>query len=234
MPKGKAEAGTGKIGKDHVTNSDGAGAAGLSFAYNVVPMRASAATGLVACALVITACGAHTAEPLSDEQLQTLVLQSADLPRTLERFSSDHELRSEQSPILEGDSGRFGRQNGWVARYRRSGNPRLRGPLTVASTIEMFGRSAGASKYLHAVEKRDREVASLTGLKELRVSAIGATSHGLESAHAPRGSIRYVIVTWREGRFVGIVSASGYAELMSARDVVALARSQEKRVKRVS
>jgi hypothetical protein len=197
-------------------------------------MRAAAATGFVACALVITACGAHRAEPLSDEQLQTLVLQSADLPRTLERFSFDHELRSAQSPVLAGDSSRFGRQRGWVARYRRSGDPRVRGPLTVASTIEMFAGPGGASKYFDAVEKRDQEVASTTGLKEVPVPTIGATSHALESARAPRGSIRYVIVTWREGRFVGSVSASGYAELMVVRDVVTLALSQEKRVKSVT
>jgi len=194
-------------------------------------MRAVAATGLVACALVITACGGHTAQPLSDGQLQGLVLQSADLPRTLERFSFEHELRSEQSPVLAGNSSRFGRQKGWVARYRRRGDPRLRGPLTVASTIEMFGRPAGASNYLDAVEMRDQEVASTTGLKEVTVPAIGSTSHALESDRAPHGSIRYVIVTWREGRFVGSVSASGYAELMAVRDVVMLARSQEKRVK---
>jgi hypothetical protein len=195
-------------------------------------MRAVAATGLVACALVLAACGAQGAKPLSDDQLQTLVLQADDLPPLLERFSFEQELRSEQNPVLAGDPNRFDRQNGWVARYRRRGNPRAHGPLTVASTIEMFARSAGASQYLDAIEKSDKEVASANGLQEITVPAIGAKSHALASARSPRGSIRYVIVTWRDGRFVASVSASGYAELMSVADVVALARSQERRVRK--
>jgi hypothetical protein len=198
-------------------------------------MRAVAATGLVACALVLPACGAtHTAKPLSDEQLQTLVLQSDDLSPSMARFSFEHELRSEQSPVLAGDPSRFDRQDGWVARYRRRGNPRIQGPLTVVSTIEMFARPAGASQYLDAVEKRDEEVAPTGGLKEVIFPTIGSNSHTLASAHTPRGSVRYVVVTWRDGRFVGSVSASGYAELMSIADVVALARSQERLVRELA
>ena len=71
-------------------------------------------------------------------------------------------------------------------------------------------------------------------MKKISVPSIGAESHVLASARAPRASVRYVVVSWRDGRFVGSVAASGYAELMSVRDVVALARSQEKRVEKTA
>ncbi len=201
---------------------------------NVVWMRAAAAIGLVACALVLVACGGRAAKPLSDDQLQSLVLQPSDLPSQLARFSFEREIRSEQDAVLGGDPTRFGRQGGWVARYRRRGNPRAQGPLTVVSTVEMFGRSASASRYLGAQEEREKTSAPTAGLKKVSVPSIGAESHALASARAPRGSVRYVVVTWRDGRFVGSVAASGYAELMSVLDVVALARSQEKRVEKTA
>ncbi len=192
------------------------------------------AIGLVACAPVLAACGTQAAKPLPHDRLQSLVLQPSDLSPTLSRFSFGRELRSEQSPVFSGDPSRFGRQGGWIARYRRRGNPKAHGPLTIVSAVEMFGRSAGASQYLGAQEKREKTSASAAGLKEVSTPSIGAESHALASARAPRGSVRYVVVTWRNGRFVGSVAASGYAELMSARDVLALARSQEKRLERAA
>jgi hypothetical protein len=172
-------------------------------------------------------CGSHTAAPLSDRQLAKLVLQPSDLPG-LERFANAREVSSEQSPVLDGDPATFGRQGGWVARYRGSGAGK--GPLQLASTVEMFDAADGAGKFFDELRKREAKIEAETGLTSVDVPSVGDEAYAYATPHARPGSIRAVIVTWRDGRFVATAFANGFAERMSVRDVLALVRRQDRRL----
>jgi hypothetical protein len=183
-------------------------------------------TGCVLLALG-AGCGSHTAAPLSDRQLSRLVLQPSELPG-LERFANAREVSSEQSPVLGGDPARFGRQGGWVARYRVSGA--ANGPLLIASTVEMLDGGGGAGKFFGELRKRDQRVEGATGLTSVDLPRVGDESYAYATPHARPGTIRTVAVTWRDGRFVATAFANGFAERMSVRDVLALARRQDRRL----
>jgi hypothetical protein len=192
-------------------------------------MRAVAVTGLVLLALGAGCGSQHSVRPLSDARLAKLVLQPSDLPG-LEQFANGREVSSEQSPVLGADPARVGRQRGWVARYRRRGNPDTAGPLLMASTVEMFDRPARASKFFGQLRKRDATIVAASGLVSVDLPTVGGESYAYATPHARRRTVRTVIVTWREGRFVAVAFANGFAERMSVPDVLALARRQEDRL----
>jgi hypothetical protein len=182
-------------------------------------------------AVVLGGCGSGSSgKKLSDRELARLVLQSADL-HGFDRFSFGPEVTSELSPVLGRDPVKFGRQSGWTARYRRVGRGG-RGPLTVTSSVEVFGSAGGAAKYLHAVAENQKQTNAAGGLKELDPSGMGDEAIGATTAMPPPGSVRSVLVTWREGRFVSSLAAIGFAQRMPVSDVVALAHEQEDRLAR--
>lgn len=172
-------------------------------------------------------CGSHAAAPLPDRQLAKLVLQPSDVPN-LERFANTREVSSEQSPALGGDPERFGRQGGWVARYRGSGA--ANGPLLLASTVEMFDAADGAGKFFGEQRTRDKRVEAATGLTSVDIPRVGDESYAYATPHARPGTIRTVLVTWRDGRFVATALANGFAERMPVGVVPALVRRQDRRL----
>jgi hypothetical protein len=186
-------------------------------------MRVAAATGVLLAALAAAGCKGKAAKPLSGAELRQLVLQQSDLPSKLQEFSDARESRSEQSPVLRGDAHRFDRQSGWIVRFRRRGNPKAKGPLTVVAVVEMFARPSGAAHFLDDTRRYDKLAGPSTGLKAVDVPKLGDETHATTSKRAPKGSIRYVSVAWREGRFVGGVFVSGFAQNVNVDDAVALA-----------
>jgi hypothetical protein len=196
-------------------------------------MRVTATAVLVRAVLALAACGGSGGKKLSDRQLAKLVLQPSDLPSGYDRFAEGATRHAELEPVLHGDESRFSRQGGWTARYRTTGSSQ-RGPLTVVSTVDVFSDASGAGKFLAALRKYDATTGAASGLKEVRVQEVGDETHAVATARATRGSIRYFIVAWRDGRIVGGVSASGFAERLGLGDVVALVRRQEKRSAPVS
>ena len=191
-------------------------------------MRAAGATAFLLVALVLAGCGTSSGKKLSDRELGTLVLQEADLP-ALKQYASEHQVRSELDPVLERDPTKFGRQGGWTARYQRP-TTSGRGPLTESSIATVFSDAHGARKYVAAVKGNQERTNIAAGLKEVEVPALGDETVAVASAKAPSRSVRSVLITWRDGRFVGSVTALGFAQQMNVADVVALARKQEKRI----
>jgi hypothetical protein len=186
---------------------------------------------LALAALVLAGCGhSSRGKKLSDRELGALVLQPTDLPKTFSEFSFARESSSELSPALHGDRTRFGRQDGWVARYRRGGPTQARGPLTVASGVEVFADSDGAADYLDAVVEAQESAGG--ALRKVEVSTLGDETAAFAPPGAPPGTAVSFYVVWRDGRFAGGISAVGFARRLVLADVVALARKQEKRMTR--
>ena len=182
---------------------------------------------LVLVMLALAACGESSGKKLSDAALAKLVLQPAEL-RGLDRFANEQEIMSQQSPVLGRDPHRFGRQNGWVARYRRlRGND---GPLTLASGVEAFGKSSGASDFFDEVTELNERNAAGSHMKAADGDDLGDERRVLATPPGRPGSVRFVLAVWRTGRFVGSISASGYSGRISPADVIALVKRQDERL----
>lgn len=175
--------------------------------------------------LALSACGGSSGKKLSESELSRLVVQQRDVP-TMTRFANGREVLAEQSPVLGRDPARFGRQGGWIVRYRQAHGVHPRGPLTLASGIEAFGKSSGAADFLSKVKELDD--ANLASSGFARADAGGIGDVGFAYASRPRGgdAVKFVTVVWRNGRFVGSVSASGYKDRMTTASVLELARQQ--------
>jgi hypothetical protein len=192
-------------------------------------MRKSTVAATLVASIALAGCGKSSTGPrLTENQLRKLVLQQRDVSG-LDRFSFGREVTSEFNPLLGRDPHAFRRQNGWVVRYRRRGNAGP-GALTVASVADVFSSGKDAQKFLDAVQKSETETAEANGLKEVTIDRLGEDAVAVATARTTPAGIRFVRISWRDGRFVCSVSASGFARRMSVDDIVAHARKQERRL----
>jgi hypothetical protein len=162
---------------------------------------------------------------LSEQQLGQLVLQQSDVGPRYQEFANGRTSRLELHPALDGQPGRFGRQNGWTVRYRPI-RPAARGPLTIVSTVDAFSAPSGAKDFFEAAGKRDLQ----TGTRTVPIAKLGDESRGLETAQAAPGSFRNVLLRWRKGRIVSTVAVTGLAPRPTLSEVTVLGRRQERRI----
>src|SRR4249919_166111 len=106
------------------------------------------AIAAVACSavIVLVGCGSSGSK-IPTSKLSNLVLQRADLPNAFTPFYVGHQLSADQ-PGTRSDPRRFGREGGWIGRYRRGGTAKAKGPLVVASRADLFDDASGARREL--------------------------------------------------------------------------------------
>jgi hypothetical protein len=164
---------------------------------------------------------------IDKSELKGLVLQSEDLPRAFVRFDEGRQARIDQPGGILAEVDRFGRQDGWKARYRRPGSPATKGPLVVESKVDVFGDSDGAEKEL-AQERTDlveglRLETSAPTLGDESFVATGTQGSG-------RFAVRFYLVGWRHENAAATVLANGFEGKLTRAQVVALARRQQARL----
>jgi hypothetical protein len=174
------------------------------------------------CAAVAGGCGSSSG--ISSSHVKELVLTKADLRGEYSRFADGPTATLDTQGTTRADPERFGRQAGWVARFRRA-DGRRSGALVIASAADVFRSSKGARDDLRAyADDFARQTANGLGkrvvVRGLGESAVGARLSG------PGGSASFVIA-WVEGNATASVTASGLAEKLGVADVIALARRQE-------
>jgi len=191
-------------------------------------VRAALLFMLVLVLLTASGCmGDGDSTAIDKADLKRLVLQPGDLAPLFIRFDEGRQTRSDQPGATLADVERFGRQDGWKARYRRPGSPATKGPLVVESKVDVFDDSGGANKELEA----ERE-AILEGL-HLRDPA---PKLGDESflATGTQGSgqfkVRFYLVAWRHENAMASVLANGFERKLTREQVVELARKQQSRL----
>jgi hypothetical protein len=164
---------------------------------------------------------------VDEADLKQLVLQPEDLPQAFIRFDEGRQLRIDQPGGTLADVERFGRQDGWKARYRRPGSASTRGPLVVESKTDVFEDSDGAQQELEA------EQAQL--LEGLRPDE-GSPQVGEESfvATGTQGSgrfkVRFYLVAWRWENATATVLANGFEGRFTREHALDLARKQQARI----
>jgi hypothetical protein len=162
---------------------------------------------------------------VSRQQLPRLVLQQSDLPRVFFRFDEGRQGLTDSPGGQRADAMRFGREDGWKARYRRSGTERTKGPLVIESRADLFSSADGAKDDLDAARE------DLAG-GQLDWQPIDEPGLGDESFAATlvQGGVRFYQVVWRDANITASLSANGFEPRLALGEVLALAREQQDRI----
>ncbi len=201
-------------------------------------LRRSAA--LAAAVLVLAGCagiGGDDAGTIEAGNLPELVLRPEDFTNADSWLLFDEGPQAQADAPLgpRADPTRFGRVNGWKARYRRSGNAATRGPLVVESRADLFGGVDGAEDDLRALED-DLEAGRLLSSGE----RVDAPTLGDETVAATllqgdgTAALRYFVVAWRHDAVTASVLVNGFDHGTKLSDAVALARKQQRRIEAAS
>jgi hypothetical protein len=165
-------------------------------------------------------------------ELSGIVLQQADLPAAFVRFDEGRQTFSDNPGGSRAVASRFGRVDGWKARFRRGGTPETEGPLVVESRADLFESSDGATDELDALRHDVREGASW---QPAAVIGVGDEAAGFTLVQG-RGARRvaYHVVAWREENVVASIAVNGFARTLPFGDVLELARKQSRRIERAA
>jgi hypothetical protein len=178
-------------------------------------------------ALLAAGCMGGEKAAFDRSGLKALVLQQQDLPRAFVRFDEGRQARLDQPGGTLADAERFGRQDGWKARYRRPGSAATTGPLVVESKIDVFEKADGASKELDAMRadlvEGLRLVDGAPALGDESFVATGTQGTG-------RFAVRFYLVGWRHDNASASVFANGFDRKFTRDQAVELARKQERRI----
>ena len=166
--------------------------------------------------------------PLVRSELPRLVLQPDDLTPEWSSFDEGRQARADALTGARADPGRFGRLDGWKARYRRPGSVQTEGPLVVESRADLFGAVSGAEQdFDAAVEELEQSTGPSRPVERLD---LGDEGRSLVGAAGSTGELVTVTVVWRERNVVATVTANGFSGSLSAADVAELARLQQQRL----
>lgn len=178
--------------------------------------------------LVTTSCMSDSSSGTSRDELARFVLQQGDLPAVFELFDEGRQVRADLPMGARADPTRFGRVEGWKARYRRAGTPETSGPLVVESRVDLFESSAGANDELEAY-KLDQEQAQDTRLLDAPELGDEAFASTLTQPGAS-SRVRFYLVAWREGDVAASVSVNGFSGKLTLAQALDLARKQQRRI----
>jgi hypothetical protein len=177
-------------------------------------------------ALAIAGCGSSSGSTIPSSKLSKLVLQRADLPKVFVAFSFNRQVSADQ-PVGQSDPARFGREDGWIGRYHRAGSPRTKGPLVVASRVDLFKDAGGAKQELEV----ERGNLARNGAKEIDAGGLGDQAFGVTTLQGGTISVRNFVIAWREANAVAKLELSGFAQGFTRADALALARTQDARLR---
>ena len=163
------------------------------------------------------------------KELDGMVLQQADLPEGWIRFDEGRQVRADAPRGERADPRRFGREEGWKARYRRPGSAQTRGPLVVESRADVFTDADGARDELET--HRDEVAADLLERHpDLGDEAFAATFR----QGSGRLAVRFYLIVWRDENVTASVFVNGFEGKLTLAQSVELARKQQRRIARAS
>jgi hypothetical protein len=158
-------------------------------------------------------------------ELSTVVLQPGDLPSDVERFDEGRQVSADNPGGSRADPNRFGRREGWKARYRRGGTR----ALVIESRADLFESGSGAEDEFDAARSDVAE-------GELPWQPISEPGLGDESFAATLvqpgvgKGVRYYQVVWRDDNVTASLNVNGFEGQLALEDVLELARKQERRI----
>jgi hypothetical protein len=184
---------------------------------------------LVLCVLLLAACGNSGGKGVSTKHMSKLVLAAGDLPSGFSAFANGPTVGLDTRGTSRSDPARFGREGGWVIRLHRSGSAATRGPLVVASTVDVFKDSTGAKRDLSRFGSQFGQIAGLEAIKAPKLGDAAVAGTGVQAGAL---SVRTYIIGWRERNATATLTVNGFDGKLALKDVVRLARRQERRLAR--
>jgi len=156
--------------------------------------------------------------------LERMVLLTEDLEgRAWTRFDWGKQASTDQPSGQRSDPARFGRRDGWKARYRRPGSRQTVGPLVVESRADVFEDSEGATSDFDAYGNELQDAGSmLEELTDLGDRGFVAT--------LVQDDVRFYLVQWRDDNAVAAVNVNGFDGKLTREHALELARKQQARM----
>jgi hypothetical protein len=186
--------------------------------------------GLLAILLVLAGCslgGDDDDASIEQSQLRTLVLQPEDVGRGFFRFDEGAQGSADTPGGNRSDRARFGRVQGWKARYRRPGSPQTKGPLVIESRADLFESADGAAEELEAIEEND--------FAALDDPELGDDARAFQSRQSATGEgVRNYLIAWREDNVTSLLLVSGFEGKITFENALELARKQARRTSRAA
>jgi hypothetical protein len=157
--------------------------------------------------------------------LPQLVLQPDDLGGDFARFDEGPLGRADFQPGPRGEADRFGRIDGWKARYRRSDPAEREGVLVVQSVVDVFEGMDGAEEDLAAYEQefqRDRPSGAGLSLEQIgdETTAVQFEANG----------VFFCTVAWRFENVTASVLTQAFDRDTAMEGAVELAGKQQRRI----
>lgn len=176
--------------------------------------------------LLLVGCSRGDDPGIAESNLPELVLHVSDLSRGWTRFDEGRQVAADAPPGRRADPGRFGRQNGWKARYRRPGSPATRGPLVIESRADLFADAEGAEADFAALAN-DLDATVGGPVRRIESPELGDEA---VAATATQGTVVFYSVAWRHENVVAALLVNGFVRSLTFADAVRLARRQEQRI----
>jgi hypothetical protein len=178
----------------------------------------------LALAFVAGGCGGDSEKGYEAGQLEDMVVLADDLEgQRWTRFDWGTQVRSDQPAGARSNPDRFGRLDGWKARYRRPGTRQTEGPLVVESRADVFEDKDGARQdyetYGSELERAGLQLEPQSGLGDA----------GIVATIVDNG-VRFYLVQWRHDNSVASINVNGYDGKLTKEHAVELARKQLERM----
>ena len=196
-------------------------------AYAALPLPSAAVRRLVSLGLLAflaAGCMGGDSAAIEPSELKNLVLQQQDLPAAFTRFDEGRQARIDQPGGTLADVKRFGRQDGWKARYRRPGSsvdhrpPRRR---VQGRRVRRAGRGAGRAR------SGPRRPARRTPSRARDAASSGTRP---SSRPGPRGAaasqVRFYLVRWRHENATASMLANGFEGRFTREQALELAEKR--------
>jgi len=173
------------------------------------------------------------------EALRTLVLQSADLSDVWVPFNSGRQVRADAPAGARSDPQRFGRVDGWIARFRRPGSQATAGPLVIESRADLFDSADGGEDELSAARSEvGTAIGSQAPTEPLADPAVGEEAFAATLLQRSGGggiaNVRFYLISWRQENVVARVFVNGFEGKVTLAQALDLARAQERRIARAA
>ena len=182
---------------------------------------------LVVCALVVAGCGSSGGKvTVSRGELPRTVLEPADVPSSWSQFADQKQARIDMHSGPRQSSTRFGREDGWISRYRGTEHGSA---VVLESRADVFDSVGGAKKDLDAYREEIKAGVPGSGAttKLLPAPALG---DGSVAGELLQGPSVFVVVAWRRANETASVTLEGRTAKTTLGDATELARKQDKRL----
>ena len=172
---------------------------------------------------------------IEPEALRTLVLQPGDLSDVWVPFNSGRQVRADAPAGARSDPERFGRVDGWIARFRRPGSQATAGPLVIESRADLFESADGATDELAAAKSEvGTAIGSQVPTEPLDDPALGEEAFAATILERSGGggiaNVRFYLISWRQENVVARVFVNGFEGKLTLGQALELARAQERRI----